>query len=319
MDIRLPHPGQPHVLLTATGEDSALAIDPVAIMALYKAHGALLLRGFATGLEQFAAFTSQFCSGSVFNESPDRLVLDDAHNIQSVNGGIDPFPLHPELSRAPWKPDVCFFACLEPPQALGATTICDGVDLVRQMPAPVREGLAGRRLRYVQPVSPSILSYWLGTPTPDSALLAAPPPQCPYRFAMRDGQLVRLFTRPALHRPMFTQEPAFGNFLLFSYFHNRMRGYPDLDDGSIVPDAWLEAIKATGDRLSAAVQWQRGDLLMLDNSRFMHGRTAVVADDTRLIASFFGYLKGAPVDPEEPLDPPWRSGEFRPPLLNPVS
>jgi hypothetical protein len=63
------------------------------------------------------------------------------------------------------------------------------------------------------------------------------------------------------------------------------------------------------------VQWQRGDLLMLDNSRFMHGRTAVVPDDVRLIASFFGYLKNAPRNPEEPVDPPWRRTEFRPPAL----
>ena len=302
-------------MLTATGENSPLDIDPATVMALYKAHGALLLRGFGTDLARFGDFTRQFCAGSVFNESPDRQLLDGARNIQSVNSGTDPFPLHPELSRAPWKPDVCFFACLEPPRALGATTLCDGVDLVRQMPAPVRDGLHGRRLRYIQPVSPAIYDFWLGTPTPDAALLASPPATCPYGFDSYDGQPIRFFTRPALHIPMFTSEHAFGNFLLFSFFHNRIRGYPSFDDGSIVPDAWLEAIKQIGDRLSAAVQWQRGDLLMLDNSRFMHGRTAVVPDDTRLIASHFGYLKDAPPNPEEPADPPWRKGEFRPPAL----
>ena len=315
MDVTLPRPGQPHVVLTATGEASPLVLDPAVVMALYKAHGALLLRGFATGLDSFGGFTRQFCASSVFNESPDRQLLDDAQNIQSVNGGTAAFPLHPELSREPWKPDTCFFACLEPPRALGATTLCDGVDLVRQLPAGVRDGLTGRRLRYIQPVSPAILDYWLGTPSPDAAQLAAPPPHCPYSFGTYDDTLVRIFTRPALHTPMFTEEPAFGNFLLFSYFYNRMRGYPTLDDGSIVPDAWLEAIKAVGDQISAAIAWQRGDLLMLDNSRFMHGRTAVVPDDTRLIASFFGYLKNAPRNPEEPADPPWRRGEFRPPRL----
>jgi alpha-ketoglutarate-dependent taurine dioxygenase len=315
MDVTLPRPGQPHVVLTATGEQSPLAIDPAALRALYEAHGALLLRGFAADLASFAAFTQQFCSASVFNESPDREMLDGGHNIQSVNAGTEPFPLHPELSREPWKPDVAFFACLVPPRALGATTMCDGVDLVHRLPAAVRNGLAGRRLRYLQPVSPAILDFWLGTPDPDATLLAAPPADCPYAFEQFEGQLVRSFTRPALHTPMFTNEPAFGNFLLFSFFHNRMRGYPSFDDGSIVPDAWLAAIKASGDGLSAAVNWQRGDLLMLDNSRFMHGRTAVVPNDERLIASHFGYLKDAPRNPEEPANPRWRRGDFRPPGL----
>ena len=53
---------------------------------------------------------------------------------------------------------------------------------------------------------------------------------------------------------------------------------------------------------------------MLDNTRFMHGRTAVVPGDPRLIASFFGYLKFALPDLEEPADPIWRLGVFRPPV-----
>jgi len=65
----------------------------------------------------------------------------------------------------------------------------------------------------------------------------------------------------------------------------------------------------------AAVNWQRGDLLILDNSRFMHGRIAVLPADGRLIASFFGYLIDAPRNPEEPANPRWRGGEFRPPAL----
>jgi len=53
---------------------------------------------------------------------------------------------------------------------------------------------------------------------------------------------------------------------------------------------------------------------MLDNTRFMHGRNAIVEADGRLIASYFGYLKDAPANPEEPIDPPWRRSAFRPPL-----
>jgi hypothetical protein len=112
---------------------------------------------------------------------------------------------------------------------------------------------------------------------------------------------------------MFTDAPAFGNFLLFSRYFNNQPGFPSFDDGQPVPDAWLDVIKATGDALTAAVAWQRGDLLMLDNSRFMHGRTEVVENDGRMIASYFGYLKDAPINPEEPVVPLWRNSNFRPP------
>ncbi|PZN93856.1 MAG: hypothetical protein DCF31_11180 [Alphaproteobacteria bacterium] len=90
-------------------------------------------------------------------------------------------------------------------------------------------------------------------------------------------------------------------------------------DGGVSPpwraaaaDAWLEIVQATGDRLTAAIDWQAGDMLMLDNSRVFHDRTAVIGNDGRLIASYFGYLKNAPVNPEEPADPLWRRTDFRP-------
>ena len=312
-DISLPGAGRPYVLVTARGEADVLDLDPATVAALYRRHGALLLRGFTTDFAAFRGFADQFCASSVLNESPDRQLLDEAANIQSVNGGSAAFPLHPELSREPWKPDVCFFACFQAPRTQGVTTICDGIELVRHLPEAVRAGLTRRRLLYIQRAAPEVLLYWLGTATPDDALLASPPPPCPYVFRRTSDGIVRAFSRPALHKPMFADAAAFGNFLLFSTFFNGIPTYPLLDDGQPVPEPWLWAIKDVGDRLSAGIVWQTGDLLMLDNSRFMHGRTAILDPDERRIASFFGYLRFAVPDAEEVPDAPWRKAAFRPP------
>lgn len=311
--IQLPEPGRPHVLVEAEGEAGILDVDPSRLTDLYKAHGALLLRGFGVDVPAFNAFARQFCSTSVVNESPGRSPIDPENHIHTVDAGTGPFSLHPELSREPWKPDAAFFACLSAPSRGGATTICDGVELVRQMPEPVRRGLEGRRLLHIKQTWPELVEYWLGTPEPSDDLLAHPPEWCPYQFRRFDGEILRIFTRPALHRPMFTEGPAFGNFLLFARFNNKRIGYPLLDDGQPVPDPWLEAIRATGDRLSVAIEWRRGDVLMLDNTRFMHGRTAILDPGERLIATFFGYLGFALPDPEEPPNPIWRQRDFSPP------
>ena len=316
-EISLPDGARPHVLVEA-GRSRVLGdLNPDQIIALYQAHGALLLRGFEMDVPQFHAFASQFCSTSVHNESPNRMVLDDAANIQSVDFGTEPFPLHPELSREPWKPDVCFFGCLNPPREAGATTICDGVDLVRQMPDALRAALIDRRLLYILPCAPPILQYWLGTAQPTDDELKNPPPHCPYRFVRNSARILRVFSRPALHKPMFTDEPAFGNFLLFARYHNGNDRFPVLDDGKPVPMAWTDAVRDLGDRLSVPIQWRQGDLLMLDNSRFMHGRTAVVDPQDRLIATYFGYLRFAIPDPEEPTNAIWRRTIFHPPQVQP--
>jgi hypothetical protein len=312
--IELPEPGRPHVLIEPAGEAGILDVDPSRIVALYKTHGALLLRGFGADIPQFRDFARQFCTTSVVNESPGRSPIDPENHIHSVDGGMGPFSLHPELSREPWKPDAAFFGCLSAPSRGGATTICDGVELVRAMPEAVRRGLEGRRLLHIKQTWPELLEQWLGTSDPGDDILASPPSSCPYQFRRVEGEIIRFFTRPALHRPMFIDAPAFGNFLLFARFNNRRIGYPLLDDGQPVPDPWLHAIKATGDSLSAEIAWRPGDVLMLDNTRFMHGRTAILDAGERLIATFFGYLGFAIPDPEEPPDPLWRRSDFCPPL-----
>lgn len=293
------------------------SVDEGRVEALFKEHGALLFRGFDGDLEQFQQFARQFCPVAVVNESRNRALLGEKQEVQSVNLGTRPFPLHPELSREPWKPDCAFFYCLTPPTRGGATTICDGVAIVNALPAEIRGAMSGRRLKYILAANPTIFSYWLGTPDPSPSDLANPPSACPYSFEQISGQIFRTFTRPLLHRPMFTEELAFGNFLLFARYLRGVRNFPILDNGSVVPGEWVEAVKAASDPLTAAMDWRRGDLLMLDNSRFMHGRTEVAANDARLIATYFGYLRFAPVNPEEPDDPVWRRPGFVPPMASP--
>lgn len=314
--FQMPGPGQPHVIVTAETGEAIDALDRARIIALYKQHGALLFRGFAVGVDEFRAFVKQYCSSSVLNESPGRQTIDEAANIHTVDGGTGAFSLHPELSREPWKPDVAFFGCLAAPSRGGQTTICDGVELVRALPEAVRQGLLHRRLLYIKRTWPSLLEFWLGTADPTDAQLASPPPECPYEFRRYpDAGIIRFFSRPALHTPMFIDAPAFGNFLLFARFNHGRPDNPVLDDGSLVPEAWLQAVKAAGDRLAVPIDWQRGDVLMIDNTRFMHGRTAIVDAGERLIQTYFGYLSFAEPDPEEPPKALWRQRDFAPPLM----
>jgi alpha-ketoglutarate-dependent taurine dioxygenase len=313
--IYLPEPGCPHVLVEASGAETLRDLDPALIEAHYRQHGALLLRGFGADVAQFQGFARTFCSTAVVNESPGRAAIDPANNIFGVNGGTQAFALHPELSREPWKPDLAMFCCLSPPSRGGQTTLCDGIALARALPAELREALAPRRLVYVNRTSPQQLQYWLGSAEPDDALLRAPPSTSPYRFErLRVGQIIRHFSRPLLHKPMFADGPAFGNFLLFARFTVGRDDFPLLDDWSRVPEPWFQAIHAAGEAVQCAVTWAAGDVLMLDNTRFMHGRTAIVDAAERQIATFFGYLRFAAPDPEEPADPVWRREDFTPPL-----
>ncbi|MDF7774467.1 TauD/TfdA family dioxygenase [Sphingomonas sp. AOB5] len=312
-DIRAPEHGSALAIGDATGAGSLADVPMAAVEAALKTHGAVLIRGFAPDVAAFRAFSDPFCSSWVMNEAPNRDLIDPEHNIQSVDRGGDPFSLHSEMSRAPWRPDICFFYCVRAPSSGGETTICDGREIVRALPAEVRDGLLRQRFLYMRNVSTRVLEFWLGTETPSAEQLANPPAACPFRFIRRENGVVSVFTRPALPGSLFGDEPVLANFLLFAREMHRNLDYPLLANGRRVPDEWVAAIQETSRKLTQAVCWQDGDLLLLDNSRFMHGRARVLDTDERVIASRFGYLKGVSGDPEGPADPIWRRGAFVPP------
>lgn len=284
--------------------------------ALLERDGAVLLRGFSTTVDGFAALGDALCSSSMFNESPQREVLHPQSFVQSVNLGADPFPLHPELSREPWRPDLCMFACIEPPVVGGQTNLCDGIAIVDNLPADLRQELDGALLYYIQKATPEMLRFWLGTSEPDDTILESPPATCPYWFRRAPGQVLRGFTRPVFEPTIFQQRPAFANFLLFARDYLKHEKIPLLD-GKVFPADWVDIIRSTARRLTYSHRWQQGDVLLVDNSRFMHGRKAIADAGARQIATYFGYLKGVGPRPGEGPDPAWRKERFVPPDAQP--
>jgi alpha-ketoglutarate-dependent taurine dioxygenase len=297
-----------YVTITPDNEQEGLLdIDPQWVEELYKAHGALLFRGFDLNVPIFAGLTRTYCTHAAFNDSPGRETVDDESNIQTVNLGDEPFPLHAELSRTPWKPDVCWFACVTPAERDGETYICDGIDFVRQMSPGLRTALQDRQLRYTQPSLLNWAKFWLRDERPTVESLRNPPDDCPYTFDVVDQKPYQTFLRPALHKAMFADEPAFSNFLLFARKYLRNRQFPLFEDGSEIADDLVEELDQIGQRLQQPLPWQKNDVVMLDNTRFMHARDKLPSPSLRYILTYFGYLRFAEPAPEEGANPRWRA------------
>ena len=288
--------------------DSKSTLDDIedsTIIEALKSHGALLFRGYDYDVQDFTAFVRRFCTSSAFNPSQGRETVDSENNIQTVDLGVQAFPLHAELCREPWKPDVCFFACESAPSIGGETTICDGVKIVEALSEESIQTFQSQPLKYYQPMLKEDCRKWLGCESPEPAELENLLARVPFEMAYLDGQLCRIHHTDALHPSMFSGALAFGNFLLFSRYGLNNRLQPCFADNSIVPDEAVAEVKEISDKLTFAHKWQAGDLLMLDNTRFLHGRNEILDIDERRILSYFGYLNFAELS-EEQAGMPWR-------------
>ena len=303
-----PIVGRNYVIITPDSTYEKISdIDTLLVESLYKKFGAILFRGYDFNIDIFRRLTKTYCSHSMKNLSAGREVVDHKNNIQRVDPGDNIFPLHPEMSREPWKPDVALFACEIPPKQGGETLFCDGVELVSRMPSRVLKAFNKRKLRYTKLTNSEFIKYWLKTDTYTVADLLHPPTNCPFEFIQHGDKVFRSYVTPVLRRPMFINKLAFGNFLLFARYIHNDKWFPTYENGTIVPDNLIEIVKKTGEKITEFHQWKKGDIIMLDNTRFLHGRNNILNLKDRRILTYFGYLKFA-CDKHDPvINAPWRN------------
>ena len=71
-----------------------------------------------------------------------------------------------------------------------------------------------------------------------------------------------------------------------------------MSSGKAIPEKFIDEIKRVADDITVDHSWQQGDVVMLDNVRFMHGRRAFEKEDPRDILAIitarasFGYSPG---------------------------
>jgi hypothetical protein len=255
-----------------------------------------LFRGFHLDLDRFSQFTDQFCNQYVSNKSPGREVLSDDGRIQTVNLGHRHFPLHPEISREPWQPDVAWFACKKPADEGGETTICDGIEIAKAFSPALIAHLQQNHLAHTLATDLGWCSEFLRKADLTIEEIGRFSDPAVFMFTVANQQLLRTYLRPMLHKPMFSPEWAYGNFLVFARRRLKVKNFPVYANGREVSDQLVLEIESISNDLAYALRWQENDLLMLDNTRFMHGRNPIANPDSRRIYTQFGYLNFVPSD-----------------------
>jgi len=307
LKVNLPVTNGAPVVITPTGFfDSIDKLDLDQVFELYKEYGAILFRGYRLNKNNFRRFADHFCGGFVRNRAIGRKQMSKDNRLQSVNLGGTMFPFHPEISREPWRPDTIFFGCLVAPKN-APTQFADGTVMVKEMRDETRKLFESTRLLYQHPTSKENAERWLKIEDASQAALDKAGDSKPFRFSINsNGHYIRTFTVPGLHKPMFSDEPAFGNHILFSRFMHKIRNFPLFEDMSEIPEELCQELNELAHKVCYTHQWKKGDLVMVDNTRFMHGRPEYVEDGKRVIMSQFGYLRNAPVSAEELESQPWR-------------
>lgn len=258
-------------LIRADGGTSLRDLPFDSIAEEFRTSGALLFRDFDVAPSDFAEFTDRFSSSTLgrFHGGQNRRAVADSAATSTVNLGNQLVGPHAELAYSPRRPDLLWFYCVCPPASGGETTLFDGIEVWEALPAALRDAFAANDLRYsfagTEPDTWPLFTGERADRARTAELLGA---ERNVSHALRDDVAIDISYRvPAATPTKFQGVPAFANSIIPT----------DSDDVAFADGAPLQSstrlsILRTCNALMTRVPWQKNDILMIDNSRMMHGR-----------------------------------------------
>lgn len=274
-------------ILRPAGSDREIGDDALAALRARLAEdGWAVLRGFDVDMAAFSALTARVCRRLTFD--PARAMAED--NTQKVDAGLGPIGLHIENGNTPVCPDVVLFYSARAAFEGSQTTICDG----REVAARFDED---RRARWSRPVTvrrrlPELLwKRYLANEHPaisrpeevrEEHILqfqAAIPNQS-FRLN-EDGSLDYGLTISPIRASSLSGGAGFANAIL-GPSHNYEPPTYAFADGEVVGADEIEELRAIAEDCTHEINWQDGDVAVIDNTRVMHGRRAIVDAERQL-------------------------------------
>lgn len=289
--------------------DDALlsAMTPAALNGLVDRHGAVLFRGVEGGLAAFKAFSSRcaqefsdYRGGGLRFGPLDREAIGGDRTVLTVTGAGQAFaiPLHGEMQYLPEPPELLWFYCDRPPVDGGQTTYASAAAVERALGDETRAFFASNRILYRRVLS---VADWPKTFLTDDLEEAR-------RFCARQrlalavresGAVDVSFVTDAIRTDADGGRHFINNILFVQRGEDAfLSGYArqalgvDVEEwpfvvrteaGDPIPRAIIDDIARASERVTRDIDWQKGDFLVLDNRRVLHGRRECGAGERRIL------------------------------------
>jgi alpha-ketoglutarate-dependent taurine dioxygenase len=263
-------------------------------------HGGILFRNFRVGdLADFQRFVNAASDGLLkysYRSTP-RTELGGNIYSSTEYPSSEHIPLHNENSYAHTWPMKIFFYCEKPADEGGRTPLADSGAVFDLISSRTRDRFIERQVMYVR-------NYGGGADLSWQEVFQAEDPEAVEQFCRHAGigfewrEGGRLRTRQVC--PAATKHPKTGKMVWFNQAHlfhlsslapalqismlevfEREEELPRnafYGDGSQIESEALEEIRAAYQKAQISFDWQRGDVLLLDNMAVAHGRTPYKGD-----------------------------------------
>ncbi|WP_448268655.1 TauD/TfdA family dioxygenase [Nostoc sp. DSM 114159] len=258
---------------------SILELDKEEIISLFKANGILLFRGFDVDVDIFKKFTNLLSTdfinyaGGAFS----RRVINGDETLLSVNDFKSEIKLHGEMYYQQNIPLMLWFFCANPPLKDGETTVCDGRQFFNEISSSTKELFSKKKLKFTVRISQE--DWQKKYQTDDLNQLEKMCQNNNTHLTVNNDKSILLeYISPAIVPSRCGKYQVFINSLLPTKHLNPK--VLNFEDDSEIPEEVVSELNEIAEKITTEILWQKGDILMIDNTRVLHGRRSF-ADDQR--------------------------------------
>lgn len=245
----------------------------------------LLFRGFEVDTEDFKKFTELFSTNfvSYVGGAYSREMINGDKTLLSVTGGklAFPVPLHGEMYYRKHRPNIIWFYCASPALKDGETTVCDGIQIYKQLSTSTQELFHEKRLKYIRTYPTDIWQKIYQTD--DLSHVETVCKDNDMQLEANSEQITTHYIAPAIQPSRCGKHQVFINNILpvvTQEINGNTSSLVRFEDDAKIPESVINEIKTITEQLIHLVSWQKSDILMIDNTRLMHGRRSF-ADNQR--------------------------------------
>lgn len=267
--------------------------------------GGVLFRNFAIAspleFKRFAASFGAPLKNYEFGSTPRHKVFPGIYTSTEYPAHKT-IPQHNEQSYTRQWPDRIWFHCILPSLSGGETPISDSRQVFSMISEATRQTFIEQGLLYIRNYSAELDVPW--QQVFNTAAKAEVDRYCTehgieWEWLGEDELQTREHCQAAIQYPesgewvWFNQahlfhvsaiEPEARHSLLDLVGMARLPRNVYFGDGTVIPDAMLDEIRAAYDACTVAFPWQAGDVLMLDNRLVAHGRNPFIGDRKVIVA-----------------------------------